>query len=171
MCPLETVETALGGGCRALGRRPLPRRLQRVERRLVTRRGATSRVFLVGVRAPAPASARDGGPARRPNARALSLRPGEKHARKLHGGASSVAGPRRRAAGRQLPCASPVPVLEGLPPRREDRWPTQRLPHVRYHQHREAGVRPRSPCGARRAVKPRACLVVQRTVAPTLPPR
>jgi len=62
--PRETVETALDGGCRALGRRPLPRRLQRVERRMVTRRGEPSRVFLVGVRAPAPASARDGGPAR-----------------------------------------------------------------------------------------------------------
>ena len=108
--PRETVETALDGGCRALGRRPLPRRLQRVERRRVTRRGELSRVFMVGVRAPAPASARDGGPARCPNARALSLRPGEKQARKRHGGTSSVAGPRRRAAGRQLACASPVPV-------------------------------------------------------------
>src|SRR5262249_53609384 len=140
-CPLETVETARGGGGWALGRRPRPRRLQRVERRLVTRRGEPSPVFLVGGRAPAPASARDGGPARRPNPRALSLRPGEKQARKLHGGASSVAGPRRRAAGRQLACARPVPVLEGLPPRREDRWPTQRLPLVRYHQHSKAGER------------------------------
>ena len=77
MCPFETVETALAGGCRALGRGPLPRRLQRVERRMVTGRGETSRVLLVRARAPAPASARDEGPARRPNARTLSLNPGE----------------------------------------------------------------------------------------------
>jgi len=38
-CPRETVETVLDGGCWALGRRPLPRRLQRVERRMVTRSG------------------------------------------------------------------------------------------------------------------------------------
>ena len=109
---------------------------------MVTRRGETSRVFLVGGRAPAPASARDGGPDRRPNARALSLSPWEKHARKLHGGSSSVAGPRRRAALRQIPRASPVPVLEGLPPLRDDRLPTQRFRPVSCHQHMEAGVRP-----------------------------
>ena len=62
-------------------------------------------------------------------------------------------------------------VLEGLPPWREDRWPTQRFPHVRCQQHMGAGVRLRSPGGARRAGKPRACLMVQRPVAPTLPPR
>jgi hypothetical protein len=162
-CPRETVETVLGGGGRALGRRPLPWHLQRVARRLVTRRGVTSRVCLVGGRAPAPASACDGGPSRRLHARARSLRPGEKHACKLHSGASSVAGPRRHAAGRQRPCASPVPLREGLPP--------QRLSYVRCHQRREAGGRPLSPGGARRAGKPRACRVVQRTVAPTLPPR
>src|SRR6058998_3494950 len=77
VCPRETVETALGGGCLALGRGPLPRRIQRVESRVVTPRRETSRVFLVRALAPAPASARDGSPDRRPNARALSLRPGK----------------------------------------------------------------------------------------------
>ena len=142
VCPRETVETGLGGGCLALGRGPLPRHIQRVERRVVTLRGETSRGLLVRGLAPAPASARDGGPDRRPNARALSLSPWEKHARKLHGGSSSVAGPRRRAALRQIPRASPVPVLEGLPPLRDDRLPTQRFRPVRCHQHVEAGVRP-----------------------------
>src|SRR6266436_10345713 len=38
--------------------------------------------------------------------------------------------------------ASPVPVLEGLPPLRDDRLPTQRFRPVSCHQHMEAGVRP-----------------------------
>ena len=134
VCPPETVETALGSRCRALGRGPLPRRLQRVEHRVVTPRGETSRGLLVRALAPAPASARDGGPDRHPNTRALSLSPWRKHARKLHGGSSSVAGPRRRAAVRQIPRARTVPVLAGRPPRR--------FRHVRCHQHMEAGVRP-----------------------------
>jgi hypothetical protein len=142
VCPRETVETALGGRCLALGRGPLPRRIQRVESRVVTPSGETSHVLLVRALAPAPASAHDGGPDRHPNARALSLSPWAKHARNLHGGSSSVFGKRRRAAVRQIPCASTVPVLEGLPLLRDDRLPTQRFRHVRCHQNIEAGVHP-----------------------------